>query len=264
MAFPNLDKLKSSVQKGVETAQKGAANLDAEAIGKSVESGIRFMQKNAEKVDAERVAQDAKNLAASGAAGANKLLGKLKKKPEEAEPQAFREFVALLWYLANADGAISPEEEEKIAQLAASMDENSFSYMADVSQDCAMKLAKSGQEFGSHNATKIEAQKVIETLNLSVRDAKLLCWNLLAVANADGLDDREADFIRFASEKAGLDPAVFEELRNYSDALVEIEAARTQLKESNRSYASVEPLINELAQREQKIIQAAQALITDN
>lgn len=264
MAFPNLDKLKGSVEKGVKAAQKGASKLDAEAIGKAVGGGIKVAQKGVQQIDAEKAAEDAKNLASFGASNASKLIGKLKKKSAEEEPVTFKEFIALLWYLANIDESVSAEEEQKIAQIALSLDEQSPEYMDEIAQECAENFSESRREFGVQSAAKIEAQKLIESLNTSARDAKLLCWNLLAVANADGLDDREADFIRFVSEKAGLDPVVFEELRNYSDAIVEIESARKQLKESDRSYASIEPLVNELAEREQKIIQAAQALITDN
>lgn len=264
MAFPNLDKLKGSVEKGVKAAQKGASKLDAEAIGKAVEEGIKVAQKGVQQIDAEKAAEDAKRLASFGTSGANRLIGKLKRKPAEEKPATFKEFIALLWYLANTDESISAEEERKITQIALSLDEQSPEYMNEIARECAENLSESRREFGAQSAAKIEAQKLIESLNPSARDAKLLCWNLLAVANADGLDDREADFIRFVSEKAGLGPAAFEELRNYSDAIVEIESARKQLKESNRIYAIIEPLVNELAEREQKIIQAAQALISDN
>ena len=97
----------------------------------------------------------------------------------------------------------------------------------------------------------------------SPRDARLLCWNLLAIANSDGLDEREADFIRFVSERAGLDPVVFEEFRNYSDAIVEIERSQEQLKESDRTYSEIEPIMTEFEKRKQTIIEAAQALVTD-
>jgi hypothetical protein len=125
------------------------------------------------------------------------------------------------------------------------------------------RLCKAAGEFGQLAACKIEAQRIVESMELSERDSRLLCWNLLALANTDGLDERETDFIRFVVRKANVDEATFEELRNYSDAIVEIEQARKALGTSDRSYSKIEPLMTEYAHREQIILGAAQALVCD-
>ena len=87
--------------------------------------------------------------------------------------------------------------------------------------------------------------------------------NLLSLANSDGIDESELDLIRYVGEKAEIDPAAFAELKNYSDAIAEIERSIEELKQSGRSYGEIEPLVAEFTQRERTIIEAAQSLITD-
>lgn len=259
----DLGKLKDTVGDVAKTAQEGLASIDVKEIGKSVSDAAMAAKSNLESIDVSGIAQGAKDLAASGAATVTSAIENLIGKEEE-EPISFRELISLLWCLAHVDGVISSEEKEKITELARSLDENYNVYSAELEQECSKHLAIQTAEFGAQTGVKIEAQRIIESMKLSERDAKLLCWNLLAVAASDGLDEKELDFVRYASERAGVDATVFEELRNYSCAIVEIDKERQQLRASDRPFGVIEPLMNELADREQIIIQAAQALITDN
>ena len=240
--------------------------IDVDKIKGAVESGARAAQKGLSNIKVDEIAKSAKDAVETGAQNAGNLIEKIKNKQvddEQQQDQPYRDFVALLWYLASVDGEITSEEKAKIDELAKSFDDDYEEYATELVQECTSEIRVSENEFGLQNAAKIEAQKLIETLEPSPRDARLLCWNLLAIANSDGLDEREADFIRFVSERAGLDPVVFEEFRNYSDAIVEIECSQEQLKESDRTYSEIEPIMTEFEKRKQTIIEAAQALVTD-
>lgn len=238
--------------------------LDIGRLKGAVESGARTAREGVANIKVDDIVQGARDIATTGKTKAKEALESVSQKsPEEEEAPTFKDFIALLWCLANVDGVVSPEEREKLSELASNLDEEYGTYAAELEQECALKLQKHAKEFGQQNAAKIEAQMIIESLELTPRDAKLLCWNLLALANSDGLEERELDFMRFANEKAGVDSAAFEELRNYSDAIVEIERAREQLKASNRSYGEIEPLVSEFTERERLIIKAAQSLVTD-
>lgn len=237
--------------------------LDLGKIMGAVESGVKSAKDGLSKIDLEGVVQGAKEAVASGVDAVGGAIDRITGKEEAGENPSFKEFISLLWYLASVDGVVSEEEKETLGQLAASLDESYGEYASELETECLAKLDEGRREFGAQDAAKIEAQKIVEALKPSMQDAKLLCWNLLALANSDAIDEHEIDFIRFVSEKSGVSASVFEELRNYSDAIVEIGRSRENLRTSNRSYAEIEPLVNELADREQTILRAAQALVAD-
>lgn len=272
----NIDKIKESVEagikSGVKSAQESIASFDVDAAVQKAKDGIegfdmttavKSAQESIANFDVDAAVQSAKDAAAAGAAKIEEAVEKYRAEGDADEEPSYREFIALLWCLASVDGAVTAAERDKLAELALSLDGAYGEYSAELERECMERLEQGALEFGQAHAAKMEAQRLVELMKPTPRDARLICWNLLAVANVDGLDAVELDFIRFASEKAGIDAAAFEELCNYSNALVEIEAAREQLRASGRSYAEIEPLVNELAQREQVIIGAAQALVTD-
>lgn len=249
----DLEKIKDGVSSGVKMAQDGLA------------AGVRSAQEGIANVNVDAIAEGAKSGIAFGVSAVSEVVEGLVPKENDAddEHQDYREFIAILWYLAQVDGIVSDEEKKALEQLALSVDEGYGRYAEELEAECASSLEVSAKEFGLSAGAKIEAQKIIETLQLSHVEAKLLCWNLLALANSDGMSGGEFDFIRFVSEIAGVSRSVFEELRNYSDAVVEIGSARERLRKSNRGYADVESLVVEYEKRERAVLEAAQALVED-
>lgn len=239
--------------------------LDIDRIKESFESGLKTAQESISNIDMNEVVQGAKNAATTGASAVGKAIGDaLQKEPENSgEKPQYRELVGLLWCMAYADGAISADEKATLEELSTSIDEDYSSYSEELEQEYGLRLLEAGKEFGHRNAVKIEAQKLVESLDMSPTDAKLLCWNLFALASSDGLDESETDLIRFIGEKARVDSAIIEELRNYSDAIIEIEKSIETLRQSDRSYSEIEPIVSEYTKREQNLIAAAESLVSD-
>jgi len=276
-----LDKFKKTLDAGAKAAKDVASNFNAEEAlqtakeavaskaseGKeALEAGAKAAQEAVSSIDVGEVAEGAKNAAMEGANAIGKAIGDaIQKTPEEIEEEAssVRDFVALLWCMAYADGEVSDAEASTLDEISRTLDEGYEIYADELKQECELAIREGGKEFGYQNAVKIEAQKLIESIKPTSMDAKLICWNLLALANSDGLDDSELDLIRFVGEKSSIDPAAFAELKNYSDAIVEVERSIEELKQSGRSYGEIEPLVAEFAHREQTILEAAQSLITD-
>ena len=237
----NVDALKGTIEAGVKAAREGVANLNVEGV-----------------------VQGAKDAVAAGATMVgDSVESVVRKEAEDQEGTTLKDFIALLWCLAYIDGGISDDEKATLHQLSGELDACYESYASEVEEMYLAKLQDTSSEFGQQNAAKIEARRIVESIGPSAQDARLLCWNLLALANSDGLDEREIDFIRFVCEKAGLEAAVFAEMQNYSDAIVEIERAIEQLKTSGKPYGEIEPLVGELAGRQQVILEAIRALVTD-
>ena len=253
MALFDFDKIREGVESSAKKAQEGLT------------AGLKTAQEGLARIKVEDMVEGAKVAVASGVSTIGNAIDGIvpKDSPENEVAPSYREFIAVLWYLIHIDGAVTTEERETLDEIASSVDDAYPIYADELEQECALTLEAAAAEFGPQVAAKIEAQKVIESMDFSPIDAKLMCWNLLALANSDGLDKNELDFIRFVSEKAGVSQSVFEELRNYSDAIAEIGAACAQLKASDRSYGEIEPLVSEFEKRERVVLEAAQALVAD-
>lgn len=281
MAFPqlpNLDDLKRNMEGGLKAAQQQIAGIKVEEIAhnaaKAAEEGAAFLGGAAKAgIGAVGEAATAVGGVVGGAAAAvggaveagvhaveQAIDGSKGAQPEERSP--YEGFAALLWCLAHADGEVSQMETEKLAETMRSIDPRYDSYAASVEADCRKRIQAESVEFGWKSAAKLEAKRIIGSMDTDPQGAKLLCWNLLAIAYSDGVTDSEKDFIRYSCSKAGLDDAVFEELCAYNDALVEIARLSEHLRETGCSEAQAETTAN-LANRERTIIEAAQALITD-
>lgn len=270
----DVGKIKESFEAGAKSVQEGMASIDVEGAVRNakgaIEAGMKAIQDGASNVRADEIAQGAKELAEGSVAAIGKAIGDISGgKPSEENPpqddtsQNLKDFISLLWLMTYVDGDVSDLEKEKLNGIAYGIDEGYGSYAEEIERACVSRMVEGSREFGRLAAAKIEAQKIIESFDLTKRDARLVCWNLFAVAGADGLVDDEGDFIRFIGEKAGVEAVVFEELKSYSEAIVEIGIARDRLAQSNRNYGEIEPLMDEFAKREKCIVDAAQALISD-
>ena len=266
----NVGAIKETLATGVKTAQENLSSIDVKEVVHStkdaVAAGVKDAQETITNIDVNEVAQSAKAAAANGANAISKTVkGITQKAPEDEEQEdlSLRKLIELLWCMAFADEVITEAERETLNELSSNIDANFEAYQAEIEEEFTQKLLVNSKEFGHITAVKIEVKGIIESLELTPQEAKLLCWNMLALASSDGLDDTELDLIRFIGEQSGLATSIIEELRNYCDAIAETASAREQLKQSARSYSEIEPLVNDLTKREQTLIEAAQALIAD-
>lgn len=237
-------------------------SLKVDSLKEKLEAGVKAAQENVSSIDVDSLVKGAKDAVAAGAGKLGDAVEALAHRGED-DGDSSRELVALLWCLALADGSISAEERASLAEISVTLDEGYESYAEELEQDLIARIEGTAAEFGRQHAAKIEAQRIIDSFENDPQDARLLCWNLLALANSDGLDEVEADFIRFVSEKTGVDPAVFEELRNHSDAIVEIGKSIELLRASDRPYAEIEPLVAEFSERQQAVVDAIHSLVSD-
>lgn len=99
--------------------------------------------------------------------------------------------ISLLWFLAHADGSVSDQEKTSLSQIAPLLDEAYDTYAVDLATTCEARMAASAREFGAANAPKIEAGRTIDSMNTQELNGKLLCWNMLALADSDGIDEAE-------------------------------------------------------------------------
>lgn len=248
----------------------GAAAAAADAASKfDAEKAIKDAGDAVSRFDAGKALQDAGNAVSEGVnAIAQAVVPVAKEGGNPGSPACHGfdviDFASLLVCLASVDGEISDRERAKITGIAADLGAEMESEGCGFIDTVVDSMKPDADEFGALAATKINARFTIDNASMTERDRRLLCWGLLAVGRSDGVSADEMDFIRYVNERSGLDPVVADELIGYITAIGETSALAEELKASNRPYSEIEPLVAELAQREEAISAAAQALITDN
>lgn len=248
----NIGKLKESAEEKLKEAQASLQSTGAEEWV------------NRAKEAAAIGAQKAKEATEEGAEALSGLANRLVSKNAAERPQSnLREYAALLWCLASADGVIAEAEQQKVDELVSTLDPTYSEYAAQVKEETSWHLAAAAAEFGKANAAKVHAQSILQGMELNQQEAKMLCWNLLVLAIMDEADQAELDLVRFVGQRANIDQSVVEELTSYACAVCEIDQARAAMNTSDRRLAAISPLLAEYDQRRNTIISAAQALVTD-
>lgn len=248
----------------------GAAAAAADAVSKfDAEKAIKDAGDAVSRFDAGKALQDAGNAVGEGVNAIAQAVVSVAKEGEKSGSPACHgfdviDFASLLVCLASIDGVISDKERAKITGIAADLGAEMEGEGCGFIDTVVDGMKSDADEFGALAAAKINARFTIDNASMTERDRRLLCWGLLAVGRSDGVSADEMDFIRYVNERSGLDPVVADELIGYITAIGETSALAEELKASNRPYSEIEPLAAELAQREDAITAAAQALITDN
>lgn len=270
-----FDNLKKKASEGLQAAQEKTQGVDlgaairkaASDVAEKADGAAKAIGEGAKDFDAARAVRNAADAASSGLAAASRAIGGAPKEEAPSEENSGAEtLVNLLCCFAACDGEITTAEKEKIAAIANDL---SVSTGGDFSGDNVVQAAlgqldADSREFEYVVAAKVGAQRILENMTLAEQEKRSLCWNLYALAYADGATSTEIDFIRFVCEKSGVNPAAAEELGAYAAAIYEIGEEKKKLAGVDRSYREVGPLVDELSKREQVLMEAAWALVSDS
>ena len=176
--------------------------------------------------------------------------------------------VAAFYYLMAADGEIGSAEQEKLRQIAAEIELEGF-------ESCLEEIQA---EFENRQAGALNDDEPYDLLSEGVDDAlaenpteeengvtpRLLLWDLLVMANADGqYHPQERRLIRHVARTIGVEKSVFLEMEQLlqSDAAITRELA--WLAASNRPYTEIRPLVEEMETRQAVLRREAELLIAD-
>lgn len=228
-------------------------DIDLAGVGKKLGDDINSSVNNAKQ-------------ALGDAAG--KMGDVLKKDEKRGEPiRIKKDFVKLLYYLAVSDEKFQENEKKSFEEFGCELDSDFETYKETLIKKCDEQIRTCEKEYGYFNAVKLGAQKVLQELGsqpgITMQDKKLLCWDLLTIAGLDGFEDSELDFIRFTSEKIGVEPAILLEMQNYYKAVIALDNELEWLKPSMRPYCEIAPVVNELGKRRLEITDAIHDLIQD-
>lgn len=265
--------IKNAVEAGVKQAQNGIDEITKSDLAKNASEAIAGGTANAGKVlDAigvQDVVNDIQGKVSEGLSLAGKTIEDALH-PESGdngnddEGNDAKMLIAIFWCMAAVDEQISEEEKDKIRELAKQIDAEYCLYGERLENEVLSRLNEEGEEFGWQSASKMISARAIEALDLSPQDARLLCWNLLAISWTDSISEQEMQFVDYIARKSDVDECIVSEFKNYAKAIDEIEASINVLRESNRPFREVEPFIEEAGNRVRNILSAAQSLVADN
>ncbi len=174
--------------------------------------------------------------------------------------------IALMCLVMAADRDVSAQELSQIQEIGKELDEHFSEYQKETVEKCTALVEK------------LDAENYREELYDAVRDVireshdvsgaavpvKLLLWDLLVVAQSDNCyQEEEAKLIRYIARHLEIDKSIIPEMEHSLRAVLAVENEMDWLKNSDRPFGTVEPLLTALTDRKTTIMQAVHDLIGD-
>lgn len=192
---------------------------------------------------------------------------------------SIQDALRIMYCLMLADGNISEEEKGKLEEIGRTCDSYFDSYKAQLFEECdnailpktkrnidlALCTPEEREEYYDHIHDYVGEILIGDNIHKSDgMQAKVLLWNLLAIANSEGdYSTNEKRFIRYFAMKTRIDNSVRMEMEHTFSTLIAIEREEVWLKSSDRPYRVIEERVNELQDRKNAIMQGVNALIKD-
>ena len=250
-----------------------AKKLQEEASKLDVNEMKDKLSKAANLDEVKKKVSDAVDAAGEGARSAKEKLGEIKlpmaseeKKAAEV-PQSNRLGSELVFYLIMADGKLGDAELKQFDELGEATDETFAEYKEDLVQGCLDRVAAKRKDYGYLNAVNMASQAVIDQIleeeHFDYPKRKLLVWNLMAVAYCDGYGDAEKELLAFIADKLKVEKVTLQEMDNYYNTVVELDREIEWLKESDRPYKEIEPVMAEVSERRGAVLDAIHELLAD-
>ena len=176
--------------------------------------------------------------------------------------------VAVFYYLMSVDGQISPDELTCFDEIGNMLDKDSFSsYREEVIQECEAQLKNIIDEEDHYEVALEGVDQALchraETLEDGI-PTRLLIWDMLVIAfsNLD-YSQWERRLIKHVVRTQEADKSVFLEMEQLMQTDLAIDRERRWIEQSDRSYAEVRPIVEELDKRRQNVTACVQTLIDD-
>ncbi|MBT1175281.1 TerB family tellurite resistance protein [Bifidobacterium sp. LC6] len=172
------------------------------------------------------------------------------------------------YYLMAVDGAVKAEEMERFNGIGKELDNDHFHEYADrLVHSCDDYLSQyAGKDDDRYDVIVEGVDKALSKHADSVDGvaSRLLLWNMLAVAYADGdFDQAERKLIRHIARTVIKERSIYPEMEHLMRAAQSVREELAWITSSNRPYAEVQPVVETLREREEAIQLAATQLVAD-
>ena len=173
----------------------------------------------------------------------------------------------LFYYLMAADGELSEDELELFYGLSAEFDLESEGYVAQVVSECEAELLRHPSSISPLISAMTCADGVLFQLQRLEEGEtpvvpRLVIWNLLAIALADGsYGDAEREYITHINTHFGVDEVILSEMEGSVLATLDLDREIAWIKTTNDSYLAIEQTVIELERRKAAVVEGIQSLI---
>ena len=176
--------------------------------------------------------------------------------------------IKAFYYLMAVDGEVCGNELEKFDEIGREIDGKFFdNYKASLIEECRKQINTATSEDDYYDVIQ---EGFDEALRYEVEDqtqgivSRLLVWDMLAIAfSNDKYSESERRIISHVVRTTKMDKSVFLEMEQLIKTAASVEKESEWIKGSEKSYAEVRPIVDELEKRQKVIIESAQALIGD-
>ncbi len=174
--------------------------------------------------------------------------------------------ITCFYYLIAVDSDIHDIEMDVFESIANEIDPDNYpSYKESIIEDYNKQLESQIDDEDYYDVIVEGVDKVLVSRGYyDGVSPRLLLWNLLVVAFADNdYSKEERRLIKHIVRKSEIEKDVFLEMEELMKANVALDKEIQTLNDSDKPYKEIRPLVEELEERKQVIINSALALIED-
>lgn len=274
----------------MKNAGDAIQKFDAEKAKENITNGVKDLADNTKKAAnymAENMPESLSDIDLKKTAGdisdkTKEAYQKWKKDTADSEKQvkeALREetdktvmltrtdALRILYCVMACDGKLDEQEAEKLISIGTDMIDNFEGRENEILGD-VMNVRKetSGDDYFYDIRDMVN-----ECLNQSEHNrqkadvnGRLLIWNMLAVAESDGLYSKEEKkLIHYTAEKIEINESVVDEMEMSARTIEAVEQEENWLKDQDLKYSEVQPQIEMLEKRKQAVMDGIAALLRD-
>ena len=178
-----------------------------------------------------------------------------------------RAALKIFCYLMAADGATTADEQECFQAIGTELDPDGFcEYQEQIVEEVDRQL-HSGME--EEDAYELLLEGIDRELAVPVESevgigVRLLVWDLLTIASSNAeYVSAERKLIKHIVRVTGMEHSVFFEMEHSMKTIIAIEKEMNWIEQSNRPYAQVRPIVDELQNRRAATMEGIRQLIQD-
>ena len=185
--------------------------------------------------------------------------------PVEITALTIKSVLKIIYYLMSADGRIKREEEDTFCSIGKELDPNFILFRSLLVDQCRTQIRKA-LDSEDEIAVLQDGIGVAIAESAKAKDAiispKVLVWDLLTVAYSDGeYDEKERQLINYVVRELNVDKAVLLEMESSFLTLMDLENEMKWIKTTDRSYKTIETVVNEISDRKTVIAESIKDLI---
>ena len=175
----------------------------------------------------------------------------------------------VLYYFMAVDERVSDDEIQKFHEVAAELcSENCANTVSQVVKECGEKLKSMADDEEQYDLISEEIDGVLHGVVDGLSEGvvrRLLLWDLYAMAFSDAdLHTNEKRIIAHIARLLEIEKSVMLEMEQLFATAVAIVKEEEELKQSNKPYVEIHPLVEEIEKRKSVVLKAARLLIEDD